>query len=248
MVMHGKRYRRPLVAALVTFGLLAGAGSAQAASNIGDPVPADRIVTLNGLDWVYASPCAHNGCSTIQVGKEGFNFATESQWAARPPVESFYGKCASPWFDNTYDHCDEGDLANGFYGSAPSGGTPANGGPMGSLHETLLVRGAGGSTKRCAAETQAYYDAITAREAAYAVFVQAKQDETAAREAYYANRTPENKATWDQKKAEREAARADFDQKKADASAAQAARNACLNPAPPAALRGASFPETLAAG
>jgi len=113
-------------------------------SQLANPVPSSMIVTLNGLSWVYVSPCALNGCTTgILIGKDGFNFATQAQWALRPPPSAFNSKCASPWFDLTWNHCDFGDLNAGFVGSAPRGGLPAgNSGsvPMVSFWETLLVR------------------------------------------------------------------------------------------------------------
>lgn len=112
------------------------------ASKIEEPVPTSVIVSYNGLEWVYASPCAEGGCSAdISVGKDGFGFATEAQWAQRPPVEAFQEKCASPWLDTKYDHCDFGDLNEGRYGSAPVGGLPtATGEPMQYSSDTLLVR------------------------------------------------------------------------------------------------------------
>lgn len=129
-------------------------GGAVYARNVSDPtIPASVIVTYKGLEWVWASPCALNGCTRgILVGKDGFNFATPAQWALRPPVSMFDGtKCASPWFDVTYDHCDFGDAAAGYYGSVPAGGTGQIG-PMGgapTMHpaaETWLVRGVADAT------------------------------------------------------------------------------------------------------
>ncbi|QXC28460.1 PKD domain-containing protein [Aeromonas sp. FDAARGOS 1409] len=127
-----------------------------AQSQLGQSVPASVIVLHNGLEWVWASPCAQGGCTAgIDVGHDGFVFATAAQWALRPPVAAFTGKCASPWFDHTWDHCDVGDaLLNdgtgegnfygfGTVGSAPSGGLPAGFDgtlPMNSVGETWLVR------------------------------------------------------------------------------------------------------------
>ena len=116
------------------------------ALHLNDPVPASLIVTYQGLDWVWASPCALNGCTTgILIGKEGFNFATPGQWALRPNVSMFRNpdKCASPWFDQQYDHCDFGDPEIGAYGSVEAGGTGQIGSfspTMDPYSETWLVR------------------------------------------------------------------------------------------------------------
>ena len=128
-----------------------GAGGAcpegAAQSQIGNTVPASVIVTASGLEWVWASPCAQGGsgpCNiTIDVGHDGFNFATPAQFALFP-FSSFSpsGPCASAWFDFTFNHCDQNDMNAGRYGSAPNGGSPANGGAMGGFHETVLVRDA----------------------------------------------------------------------------------------------------------
>jgi hypothetical protein len=123
------------------------------ASQLNTPVPDSVIVTYNGLEWVWASPCAQNGCTSgILVGKDGFNYATAAQWAQRPPVSAFGGtKCASPYFDKTFDHCDwsdptfSGGVFDGLatFGSAPYDGLPAGpdgNEPMGPWAETWLVR------------------------------------------------------------------------------------------------------------
>jgi hypothetical protein len=122
-------------------------------SQIGQPVPSSVIVEANGLEWVWASPGALNGGYTngIDVGHDGFVFATQAQWALRPPIAAFRNpdKCASPWFDYTYNNCDWGDAAlevyegYGTYGSAPTEEYPAGPDgnyPMHPLGETWLVR------------------------------------------------------------------------------------------------------------
>lgn len=119
---------------------------AAAASQLGQPVPASVIVSANGLEWVWASPCAQNGCTSgIDVGHDGFEFATPAQWAQRPPNSAFLDpqKCAAPWFDHYWNHCDTINLVQGLLGSAPYGGLPAGVTglqPMASYGETLLVR------------------------------------------------------------------------------------------------------------
>ncbi len=111
------------------------------ASQLGLPVPESVIVSQDGLEWVYASPCADGGYSSILVGHEGFGYATEAQWAKRPPVSAFSSKCAAPWFDKVHNHCDFGNLEVNLYGSAPTGGLPtATGEAMNGFSDTLLVR------------------------------------------------------------------------------------------------------------
>ena len=136
---------------------IAPGGPARAA-NLGQPVPASVIVVHNGLEWVWASPCALNGCTSgIDVGHDGFRFATVAEWALRPPVSAFRtpDKCASPWFDHTWNHCDWNDASQSTddyyhtwfglstYGSAPANVGGAAGGygdPRHPLAETWLVQ------------------------------------------------------------------------------------------------------------
>lgn len=112
-------------------------------SQLGNPVPASVIVSANGLEWVWASPCAPNGCSGgFDVGHDGFEYATDDQWAARPPVSAFRNpdKCASPWFEHRFDHCDWGDGSAGYYGSSADWRVGPNGGQRHPAAETWLVR------------------------------------------------------------------------------------------------------------
>jgi hypothetical protein len=127
------------------------------ASQRGNPVPTSVIVTHDGLEWVWASPCALGGCTAgIDVGHDGFRFATEAEWARRPDFAVFIDDelCAAPWFDHSYDNCDWIDAVIdeefgavtqlSYYGSAPSGeGGPAGtyGYPMDPAADTWLVRG-----------------------------------------------------------------------------------------------------------
>jgi Ca2+-binding RTX toxin-like protein len=145
-----------MVGAISVWALLAHAGPAVANHKISEPVPAEMIVTKNGLEWVWASPCAMgSGCTTgILVGKDGFNYATQAQWAQRPAIGEFgvpmssptsEGKCATPWFDASFEHCDGFEPHENGYGSAPYQGTPAGDSgtePMGAGWETWLVRDA----------------------------------------------------------------------------------------------------------
>jgi hypothetical protein len=112
------------------------------AARLEESLPAEVIVRKGVLEWVWASPCALNGCTNgILLGRDGFGFATPQQFAKRPVLSEFRGKCAARWFDKNWDHCHEASLDGGRYGSAPNGGRPAAlAGKMGPGFETILVR------------------------------------------------------------------------------------------------------------
>ncbi|GAA0304587.1 hypothetical protein GCM10009128_24940 [Psychrosphaera haliotis] len=96
------------------------------ASVITDPLE-DKIVTVNNLDWVWASPCAGR-CSQLvsnweyagglytdtlntQLDVSIWRFANQFEWAMVPAPALFQNpdKCASSAFDATYSHCDFSD-------------------------------------------------------------------------------------------------------------------------------------------
>ncbi len=142
------------VEVLSTAGVLLASTTFTDQAHPDDPVPPEVIVTHDGLEWVWASPCALNGCTSgILVGKDGFGFASQAEWARRPPASAFYtgdpsapdegAKCAAPWFDLSYNYCDWEDPTYGAYGSAPRRGLPAGHDgnyPMPSYGDTWLVR------------------------------------------------------------------------------------------------------------
>ncbi|MDC1198759.1 thrombospondin type 3 repeat-containing protein [bacterium] len=116
---------------------------AQATHLLGTHVPPHLIVAHNGLEWVWASPCS-GGCSQVNPSAppgEGWRFATDAEFALRPPASAFCPSgfncysalnqlCASPYFDNSYHHCDWVNLDQGRVTSQPK-----------NLYwETLLVR------------------------------------------------------------------------------------------------------------
>jgi hypothetical protein len=130
-----------VVAIVASVTALAGtADRADAASQINDPVPDSVLVVHGGLEWAWASPC-NGGCSTPLL-RDGFRYATAEEWANRPAYDLFANpeKCASPWLDPTYDHCDSGDLNAGYVASGPNFDQPSCASPENC--ETLLVRGA----------------------------------------------------------------------------------------------------------
>lgn len=111
-----------LLLAIMATGLFSPKSAEAAGATLGQPVPSSLIVTHNGLEWVWASPCADNGCTAnMLIGHDGFGFATLDQWVLRPPVSAFggpfegdAGKCASPYFDQRWNHCDWNDARRGF--------------------------------------------------------------------------------------------------------------------------------------
>lgn len=98
-------------------GALALAMPAQAAP-IFAPVPAANYITVGGLDWAWAGPCAATGgCGDIDLSyqsTQGWRQPTLQEFINRPLPGDFGTKCASPWFNTVHSHCDFGDAANGF--------------------------------------------------------------------------------------------------------------------------------------
>lgn len=133
--------RTLLLAATAAIGL--ASVPAQAAVNV--PVPSDNYITVGGLDWAWASPCAAFGssCGTVDMSYQsgqGWRFPTLAEFLARPDYTAFGTKCASAWFSQ-YSHCDIGDAATGYifdygYNVLPLGSSP--------YAESWVVRGEGG--------------------------------------------------------------------------------------------------------
>lgn len=130
--------------AVLSMGL---AGSASAVSLLGQEPPASLIVTVEGLEWVYAAPCAGEqpSCGVVQLFN-GFNFATDAQWNASfasidALVAAFTAgglKCASPYFSTLHDHCDLGNTEDGYIWHSPL--APDADHRNNSAAETFLVR------------------------------------------------------------------------------------------------------------
>ena len=138
--------KQTLAVAVVACAL--AAQPASAAPSLVGPPPANAFIVFGGLDWAWASPC-NNDCSTITLAY-GFRYPTAAEWATHPAYRDFVDplgnsngaqngvriRCASPYFDNTYSHCDDIDFAAGRVA-----GGPGNGPPPGGVEETLIVRG-----------------------------------------------------------------------------------------------------------
>ena len=134
----------------VAIGAALFAGQAGAHTLLGQNPDPSVLVEADGLDWVWASPCAPGGCSNIQLSN-GFGYATAAQWNA-----SFTGlndllakftnangslKCGSTYFDVNFDHCDAVNIVdpNNQLGGAVWG-APFATSPASSYAETFLVR------------------------------------------------------------------------------------------------------------
>lgn len=119
-------------------------------------VPPGLIVNFAGLEWAWADPCAPLEPSCNLSGQDltlhdGWAIPTDAQWALwggdrnnlynlfeNSPTE----KCASPYFDSGWSHCDAGDLAAGAIWHATGICDPVYCDNPAS--ETILVRGGGG--------------------------------------------------------------------------------------------------------
>jgi hypothetical protein len=92
------------------------------------PVPVDLTIEHGGILWAWASPC-DGGCSVpLPTYQPGWDYATDAEWAAHPDYTEFLRpdgsvRCASPYFDPMYSHCDLSDGMAGYITSRPTGGT-----------------------------------------------------------------------------------------------------------------------------
>ncbi|QJQ06406.1 hypothetical protein EJG51_011710 [Undibacterium piscinae] len=112
--------------ALAAITAMSFVGSAHAVAMLGQEPDPTLIVDIGGLEWVYAAPCAGKSpsCGVVQLS-HGFAFATDAQWlasfsniAALKSAFTFSNgsvKCAAAYFSTAHNHCDFGDVSNGFY-------------------------------------------------------------------------------------------------------------------------------------
>lgn len=110
-----------LMTALVLFS---GVGYAEAAGiDFGNEPPASVLVVRNGLQWIWAAPCAaaQPSCG-VPTPHSGFASPSASQWNSSwanlaDLVSNFITpngqKCGSPWMSSIHNHCDSSDLQNG---------------------------------------------------------------------------------------------------------------------------------------
>lgn len=131
---------------LATAAVAAAFAAAPAMAVINAPVPTDNYITVGGLDWAWAAPCAAYGpsCGVVDMSyqsTQGWRFPTLAEFLARPDPLDFGGKCAAAWFSTAHSHCDVGDAIDGFifdygYGVLPYGSL--------STTESWVVRGQSG--------------------------------------------------------------------------------------------------------
>ena len=129
------------------------APSAFAVAILGTEPTADKIYDAgNGLEWVYAAPCAGESpsCGIVQLHHD-FRFATDFEW-----IDSFtdlagliaafdlnnYDSaiCSAPEFSTVHNHCDAGDVLSGYVWHAPIGISASENHRTSSIAETFLVR------------------------------------------------------------------------------------------------------------
>lgn len=133
------------LAATSVFG---GKNIAPHLSDIGNPPPASAIVTNAGLEWVWANPCGgtpDSECGGGQLGvslHDGFGFASAAQWGTWGSLAAFQGSwggvtCAAPQFSLSFDHCDTGDMLDGYIWGSPLTDPDKAANPF---SETFLVR------------------------------------------------------------------------------------------------------------
>lgn len=130
------------------------APSAFSAAILGDAPTADKIYDAgNGLEWVYAAPCAGESpsCGIVQLHHD-FRFATDFEWtdsftdlagliAAFDLTNYDSAICAAPEFSTAHDHCDPSNAIQGYVWHAPVGISASIDFANHSAGETFLVRG-----------------------------------------------------------------------------------------------------------
>jgi len=146
--------------AVLLTALAAISGQAIAAGvNFDTPPPASVIVLQNGLEWIWAAPCAPVDPSCGKPGNppgvfpiQGFVIPTQQQWAdswtdRSALIAAFNGNsgqlCGSPWMSSIHSHCDSGDMINGHIWHAFANGICDPNyfnGCEASTTETFLVR------------------------------------------------------------------------------------------------------------
>jgi hypothetical protein len=99
---------------LAVFAMLTAfwAPTTQAAPMFPGDVPAANYISLGGLDWVWASPCAGDGtgCAEAVTLHDGWRFMSDFEYAnlLAPAVAALAGGniCGSGWFQGNWSHCD----------------------------------------------------------------------------------------------------------------------------------------------
>ena len=114
--------------------------------------PIDSVIVVrDGLEWIWASPCAPTqpSCGANIVPNDlGFRIPTPAEWLASftdtTDLYNAFGQgaqCGSSYFSSGYTHCDAGDVQGGYIWGAPQPIAGVYGGADGTS-ESFLVRGA----------------------------------------------------------------------------------------------------------
>jgi len=120
--------RRKHYVIAILFCALAGLALPAQASFIADPLPADVYIHYNNLDWAWASPvCADGVFDNVLYAPsfhEGWRYATEQEWANRPPASAFLRpdnsvRSAAPYWNSIFTWADYGDGAAGYVSRLP---------------------------------------------------------------------------------------------------------------------------------
>jgi hypothetical protein len=142
-------------ALVLALGLSMFATTASALALLGqEPAPSKIYTAINGLEWVYAAPCAGEdpSCGTVTL-HHGFRFASGTEWVSSfgdlaGLIAAFdlnnYDPaiCAAPEFSNSHNHCDPSNAISGYVWHAPVGlFAPNDSYANNSAGETFLVRG-----------------------------------------------------------------------------------------------------------
>lgn len=102
---------------IAMLGLIAGfwASASFAVPVYSGDVPGTNYLTMDGLDWVWASPCEGNGagCAEAVTLHDGWRFPTTLEYdnlmAGAVAALSSSNLCGSGWFQGNWTHCDFGD-------------------------------------------------------------------------------------------------------------------------------------------
>ena len=131
------RLQRAIVAVVLTVGI-SGASAALTAG----PLPDTAYITVNGLDWAWASPVNEQSWGDNELKlpefQDGWRFATDLEMAGVPSLADFtrpdgsYIKAPEYW-NTVFTHVDPGDYGSGYVASQWGH----------SAYETVYVRDAG---------------------------------------------------------------------------------------------------------
>lgn len=128
-----KNAARRLGLAVAVLGLIAGMAGQARASLVLTPLTQDDYITVNGLDWAWASPVAQTnwpGGNILYAPElhEGWRYATNDELASRPlasefltnPLDNSSAKNAVRYWNSQFTHLDYFDGISGNVTSQPN--------------------------------------------------------------------------------------------------------------------------------